>query len=137
MAKGFKGGCRCGAVRYESAADPVFQANCHCRECQRATGGGHSTFVAVPVAAAKVKGELRYHSYKADSGHTAQQGHCAKCGAPVMGKPGSFPDLVAFMAGSLDDPSWVRPAMNVYTASAQPWEPMDANLPKFPKMPPM
>lgn len=137
MAKGFKGGCRCGAVRYEASAEPVFQANCHCRECQRQTGSGHSTFVVVPKAAAKITGEVRFYGYKADSGHLAELGFCAKCGAPVLGKLELFPDVVEFMAGSLDDPSWVKPAMNVYTSSAQPWEPIDPNLPKFPKMPPM
>ena len=32
MAKSFKGSCSCGAVRYECTADPVFTANCHCRD---------------------------------------------------------------------------------------------------------
>ena len=137
MAKGFKGGCRCGAVRYESAADPVLQANCHCRECQRWTGSAHSTFVVVPKAALKLSGEVKYFGYKADSGYMSQQGYCPECGAPVLGKPGSKPELIGLLAGSLDDPSWVRPAMNFYAASAQPWEPMDAKLPKFPQLPPM
>jgi hypothetical protein len=40
-------------------------------------------------------------------------------------------------AGSLDDPSWFRPSMDLYTTSAQPWDYMDPDLPKFAKMPSM
>jgi hypothetical protein len=39
-------------------------------------------------------------------------------------------------AGSLDDPSWVRPTRDIYTDSAQPWDYLNPALPKFPKMPP-
>jgi hypothetical protein len=39
-------------------------------------------------------------------------------------------------AGSVDDPSWIRPTRDIYTASAQPWDHLDPTLPKFPQMPP-
>jgi hypothetical protein len=39
MATSFSGGCACGALRYECEMDPVFSWNCHCRDCQRASGG--------------------------------------------------------------------------------------------------
>ena len=34
-----KGGCACGAIRYELLADPMIVHACHCRDCQRITGG--------------------------------------------------------------------------------------------------
>jgi hypothetical protein len=33
------GGCTCGAVRYECTTESVMAFHCHCRDCQRATGG--------------------------------------------------------------------------------------------------
>ena len=49
----------------------------------------------------------------------------------------AMPDLMGIMAGSLDDPSWFQTTVDIYTASAQPWDFMNPNLPKFPNMPPM
>src|SRR5437764_12460030 len=34
----FTGGCSCGAIRYESTAEPIMMFKCHCRDCQQATG---------------------------------------------------------------------------------------------------
>ena len=41
MAMNFTGGCLCGAVRYECTADAIFMGNCHCRDCQKASGGAY------------------------------------------------------------------------------------------------
>ncbi len=54
------GGCRCGAIRYETDADPAMMLNCHCRDCQRAGGSGYAPVLVVPRAALKVTGEPRY-----------------------------------------------------------------------------
>ena len=35
----FPGGRACGAIRYECAAEPLGMHNCHCRDCQSASGG--------------------------------------------------------------------------------------------------
>jgi len=137
MASPFTGGCMCGAVRYESSAEPVITANCHCRDCQQASGGAFASVLVVPKAALKVTGEIKYYDVKSDSGSTASRGFCPTCGARLFGLPGSLPELIGIMAGSLDDPSWYKPAMDIYTASAQPWDSMNPELPKFPKGPPM
>jgi hypothetical protein len=36
---GFEGGCACGQVRYRLTSAPMFVNCCHCRDCQRQTGG--------------------------------------------------------------------------------------------------
>jgi hypothetical protein len=48
-----------------------------------------------------------------------------------------LPDILGLHAGSLDDPSVYRPAMDVFTsASAQSWDLMDPKLPKHAEGPP-
>jgi hypothetical protein len=44
----FTGGCACGAVRYECAAEPFMALNCHCRDCQRASGSAYASGCSSP-----------------------------------------------------------------------------------------
>ena len=41
------GGCQCGRVRYRAETDKAQAYLCHCRMCQRATGGFAAAFVQV------------------------------------------------------------------------------------------
>ena len=132
----FFGGCACGATRYECSAEPLYMGNCHCRDCQRATGSAY--FAAVGVAASAFRltsGAPQYYEKSADSGNMMRRAFCPLCGSPLFLTNSARPDLVVLYAGSLDDPSWVRPARDIYTASAQPWDYMNPHLPKFPQMP--
>ena len=137
MATPLTGSCMCGAVRYECSAEPVMTANCHCRDCQRATGSAYASVFLVPRNAVKITGEVKYYDVKGDSGNILSRGFCPTCGSRLFGKPAVVPDLMGIMAGSLDDPSSHKPAMDIYTASAQPWDSMNPELSKFPKGPPM
>jgi hypothetical protein len=131
------GGCMCGAVRYETNADPMFMGNCHCRDCQMASGAAYAAAIGVPRNALKITGEVKYYESKADSGQTAKRGFCGNCGSRLLSLPPFAPDLMVIMAATLDDPSSFKPAMDIYTSSAQPWDHLNPALPKFPKMPPM
>src|SRR5437867_1208476 len=50
----FSGGCACGAVRYECSAEPVIALNCHCRDCQRASGTAYASGIFVPGVALRI-----------------------------------------------------------------------------------
>ena len=45
------GGCLCGQVRFKADAEPLFQAVCHCKNCQKQGGTAFSVVVGVPTAA--------------------------------------------------------------------------------------
>ena len=47
MPQKLSGGCACGAIRYEWAADPLIMMNCHCRDCQKASGSAYAAIVVV------------------------------------------------------------------------------------------
>jgi len=135
MSTNYTGGCLCGAVRYECNADAIFMGNCHCRDCQKASGSGYEAAIGVPAPALKITGNVKYHDNKADSGSMVSRGFCPECGSRLFGKTSGMPQLAIVMAGSLDDPKQFQPGMDVYTSSAQPWDHMNPALPKFPKMP--
>ena len=81
MSSGFSGGCHCGAVRYECAADPFMVAYCHCRDCQYAAGGGASTVIIAPRAGVTVsQGETTDYSVVSESGSAVTRRFCGTCG---------------------------------------------------------
>jgi hypothetical protein len=108
--------------------------NCHCRDCQRATGTAYASGLLVPQSAVTITGEVKYYEVIGDSGNIVGRGFCPNCGSRLFSKP-PIPEFMGIMAGSLDDPSWFRPTMDIYTASAQPWDYMNPDLPKIAKMP--
>jgi len=130
------GGCLCGAVRYEVAADPVYTGHCHCRSCQRASGAGHSTYVGVLRAALTVRGETRFYAATGGSGLQALRHFCPVCGSQIFGTGEMDPGTATLYAGSLDDPSVIRPDAAINVASRQPWDRIAGGLPEFDGMPP-
>ena len=59
-----KGGCMCGAVRYECGGDPLYMFNCHCRDCQRYSGSAYFAVLGVPRSTLKVTGQVKFHEAK-------------------------------------------------------------------------
>jgi len=127
MAQKISGGCACGAIHYECNADPVVMLNCHCRDCQRASGSAYAAVVAVPKSAVQVRGEPRYYKVV---GKAIERGFCPTWGSQLTVKLERLPDILGLQAGSLDDPSIYRPTMDVFTSSAQPWDHMNPNIQK-------
>jgi len=60
MSKPYKGGCACGAIRYEISSEPVFSNDCQCRDCQRESGTGHQSHMTFRRAAVKLTGEASH-----------------------------------------------------------------------------
>jgi hypothetical protein len=133
MGQHLSGGCLCGAIRYETDADPIVMVNCHCRDCQRVSGSGYAAFMIVPKPAVKVKGEPRFYKTVGDSGGSVDRGFCPTCGAPVITTLERLPDIIGLAAASLDDPSLYKPSLDIFTASAQPWHEMLAATQKKPR----
>ncbi len=131
----FTGGCACGAIRYQCAAVPAFSWNCHCRDCQRASGGAFCPVLYVPKTALSITGQSTYHSIKAESGRVVSRGFCSACGSPLFIQAELVLDLQGLWAASLDEPSQFQPAVQVWSGSAQPWDCLSAALPSIEKAP--
>jgi hypothetical protein len=134
MAK-IEGGCSCGKVRYGSDAEPIFSGLCHCKSCQKTTGTSFSVVVAIPAPALTVTGEVKVFDGKGDSGQAVHSSFCPNCGSPVLATADIMPDIVMIRAGTMDDASWLKPAMEIYCDSKQPWVSLGGGLQSFPKMP--
>jgi hypothetical protein len=119
------GHCLCGAVTYSSDAEPLVQAVCHCEDCQRQTGGPFTVVVGVPQDSLVVEGETlaSYKTVGEDHGGETERSFCSRCGAPLYSLNPTLPNIALIKVGSLDDASWVEPAVEVWRSSAQPWSP--------------
>jgi hypothetical protein len=134
MSESISGGCACGAVRYTADA-PMLMMNCHCRDCQRATGAGYAPFAISTRASVTITGGLHYRDTSGGSGKGVRRGFCPACGSPVMIEVGVALNVVGFYAASLDHPSGFAPTMDIFTDSAQPWVRLSDETEKRPRGP--
>ncbi len=118
-----KGGCLCGAVRYESAADPALVAVCHCTTCQKYTGSAFSLNLGMPAGSVTITGDslATYEDRAGASGKPFYRAFCARCGSPISGQGDAYAGMIFIKAGTLDDPSWVKPDAHIWCAEKLPW----------------
>lgn len=98
------GGCQCGRVRFRAEISEAEAYLCHCRMCQRATGGFAASFVQVPLGALTWEKEPDWYA----SSPIAKRPFCGACGTPLGFRfnDGKGMDLTF---GSFDDPSGFVP----------------------------
>lgn len=100
-----RGGCQCGAVRYEARAESDEAYYCHCRMCQKAFGHLSGVFCRVD------RGNLRWEHREPDyyrSSKIARRGFCRECGSPLTFEYLGSEELHLTL-GSLDEPGRFRP----------------------------
>lgn len=135
----FTGGCTCGAIRYECTAQPdeIQMFKCHCRDCQRLSGGPYAAVVFVPARTFRItQGKIRHHVTPSAAGGDHRRGFCPDCGSRLTGGEGEGSDHIGMTASSLDDPSGFRPQMEMWTDDVQPWDRLDPDIPHFGEYPP-
>jgi hypothetical protein len=122
------GGCLCGAVRFAATGPLREVVFCHCGQCRRQSG----LFVAataVDQGCLAVTGQDRLRWYAA-SAH-AKRGFCRDCGTLMFWRPEAG-QHVAIMAGSLDDPSVLRPGYHICTDGRPAFYDLSDGLPQYP-----
>ena len=122
------GRCSCGAVQYTSTGPMLFSVNCHCRDCQRASGSGGVPVLGVPKASFTCSGPLKQSRTRGGSGQPAVRNLCSECGCPLFGTPESEPELVTIYVGSLDDPAVFHPQEALFTGQRPPWAKLSVQL---------
>jgi hypothetical protein len=93
------GGCQCGKVRYAAQVEDNEAYLCHCRMCQRATGGVSIAFKNVGRADVTWNGEPEWYA----SSPIAKRPFCSTCGTP-LGFAFNESDRLDLTVGSFDDP---------------------------------
>jgi hypothetical protein len=112
------GGCQCGAVRYALYVTPQNVHVCHCRMCQRATGGLFAALAGAPKSEfAWTKGEPAFFA----SSNLADRAYCRDCGTPLSFSYHTPEARFYVTVGSLDDPA-AAPIVRQYGIESRiPW----------------
>ena len=113
------GGCLCGAVRYRIAERDQPAILCHCSHCQKSSGSAFSTNVMVAPDDIQFEGAATAYEDVGDSGNKVLRFFCPQCGSSLYSRLSN--GAIAIKAGSLDDPSTVRPKAQYWTERRQGW----------------
>lgn len=120
MTQTYTGGCQCGRVRYRFALATPEAYLCHCRMCQRATGGFAAALVNVPSSGFEWLSPPDWYA----SSPIARRPFCAACGTPLgfCYNDTEADDALDVTLGSLDDPAAFRPVGHFGVESLMdPW----------------
>ncbi|MCP3055288.1 GFA family protein [Aurantimonas marianensis] len=99
MSEALKGGCLCGAARFTAKPQKMEMDVCHCRMCQKWSGG---VFMAVPCTEVTLEDETQFSRYV--SSDWAERLFCKSCGSSLLWRMRDGSHAAVSMQG-FDDPS--------------------------------
>ena len=130
-----KGGCLCGAVKYEVRGEFSQAVYCHCGRCRKASG---SAFATNAVASDKdfvvTSGEESLKCFTAGGG--VKRYFCGLCGSPIASRRDTQPDIVRVRMGTLDTPVTAGPGAHIFVGSKVSWDVIRDDLPQHQERPP-
>ena len=115
---GMTGGCLCGAVRYRISGEPQRRLCCHCRNCQRQSGGPMMAWAVVAEADFELlQGEPHWFG----SSEVGRRAFCPDCGSALFFRREGRPAIRVVSAGSLDDFGDYAPEVHIWKERAVSW----------------
>ena len=130
------GGCYCGALRFSSTGDPVFQAQCHCRECQYFSGGHPNAVMALPEGSFTYTKGTPKSFKRSDLPTPVNREFCATCGTQILARAAGLPGMVILKVGTLDDQSaYAGPQMAIFLCDKQPYHHVPEGIATFERTP--
>lgn len=121
-----RGGCQCGAVRYELSVERLTAYACHCLECQKQSASAFAISVPVKADDLVVEGPVAAYERSTDSGSRTNCWFCSTCGTRIYHQSARSPQIVTLKGGTLDDPSVLAPIAHLWVSRKQPWLEMPA-----------
>jgi hypothetical protein len=131
-----EGGCACGTIRYKLAASPLIVHACHCRDCQRLTGGPFVINIWIEKKFVEA-GPVAPKSFRlaGGSGKPNDVFFCERCGTTLWSRYDIVPSECLFVrAGTLDNPSAVTPDVHIFTRTKLPWVQLPEGARTFPSI---
>jgi hypothetical protein len=125
-----RGGCLCGAVRYEITAPLENAEHCHCSMCRKAHGAAFSTNALVPTDRLAVTSGAAFIS-EYQSSPKRRKCFCSNCGSQLFIRRLDRPELTVVTLGTVDGDPHTLPGRHVFVASKAPWYAIADALPQL------
>jgi hypothetical protein len=111
----------CGRVRFRASQAPLRTLACHCKFCQRVTGGAYFAESMFPMSAVAFnEGELSCYEHRSETSQKKVFVHfCSNCGATVSLTFERWPDIRGISRSCYDNPNAVTVSSHIWTQSAQ------------------
>ncbi len=123
-----RGGCLCGAIRYEVEGPFKSSSVCHCRSCRLASGAPSVAWSVLPRSRFRwLQGQPRLFA----SSLPVQRGFCPQCGTQLTYEHTDAPDDIEITTLSLDEPNNVRPTKEIWLSERRAWVPVNTALEQF------
>ena len=125
-----RGGCFCGAIRYEASGAPREVSHCHCSMCRRVSGAPVVTWATYPLAALRwtqgTPATLR-------SSPPVSRSFCSACGTALAFYTADEPAWIDVTVASMDEAAALTPDDHIWHDDRLPWLVIDDDLPRLPR----
>ncbi len=123
----FRGGCLCGAIRYETSGRPYNVTHCHCTDCRRSSGAPFVTWASFRRDEFRfTQGQLRELPW---AGHS--RFFCPLCGTLLLFTADSEIDEVDATVCSFDQAEAFTPGDHTWVEDRLPWIQLADDLPSY------
>jgi hypothetical protein len=123
-----RGGCWCGAVRFQVQDEFLYAWNCHCSRCRAATGSAFKALAGIE----RDKLELTQggDALLVTGDEVLNDTRCSLCGSFLFSvvRGGAY---VHVGMGSLIDTPSIRVSAHIFVGSKAPWFEITDDLPQF------
>jgi hypothetical protein len=118
------GSCFCGSVRYRLTRPPMIVHCCHCRDCQKQTGGAFAINAVIERSCVEVADgspEPVRTTVPTDSGRPHDIYRCVQCQSALWSDYGRRGVMVFVRVSTLDQGHDIPPDVHIFTKSKMPW----------------
>ena len=124
--KTIRGGCLCGAIRYEGIGEPYNITHCHCEDCRKSAGASFTTWAS-----------FQRDNFQLTNGKPREiewagrlRSFCGMCGSALTFMSQADADEIDVTVATFDQPKIVAPADHIWTEDRISWIKLADNLPQ-------
>lgn len=115
------GACHCGLISFTAQIDPSRVMLCHCADCQVFSGSPFRAAVGAPIDTFVLRGKPKSYVKVAESGTRRAQVFCPECATPLFATAPENPTSVMIRLGCVKQRAELKPAVQIWQRSSQPW----------------